>query len=571
MRRELSVPSGLRLIAAVLLLLVIIMPVLSAENLTNGIPGPTVTTLTESPVITSQPATPGVTVSPGPENTTTPALPPPVLALDEPEIDDLTATIYGTATPGYVNATIDSIRWEWGDNESPEYHEFPYSHVYASPGTYLLSVTATQSDGQNVTETAVVTVTHVPVTETPPVTANATIPLIPAGPGIPVSAPVLTLLEPVIDGMNVTVNGNLNPGSPGEAIVSVSINWDDGNVSTSADLPATHQYSAPGVYTITITGNQSNGQSTTKGITLDLKPVTPGPTGTPMPPLPSNNPPVLFIVIVTAAGVVIIGAIARRFFRWRGGLAPLPDIPKALSIQEEIYYQAKERGDMVTAAASATICAQMFRSLAEKVPEKRKFYLGIAEVWEKNAREAGRMAGTEHYPLKAGAKPPNLPSMEELGRICSGTDVSPEVLDSVLRVAVEIAREGREGQAVGTSFVIGDTGSVLEHSRQSVLNPFHGHQEKERQITDTGIRGHIKEFAQLDGAFVITGNGIVEAAGRLITVDTSRVSIPGGLGSRHISVAGITLVTRSIGIVVSQSGGQITVFRDGKIVSTIIS
>jgi len=117
--------------------------------------------------------------------------------------------------------------------------------------------------------------------------------------------------------------------------------------------------------------------------------------------------------------------------------------------------------------------------------------------------------------------------------------------------------------------VIGDTEAVIRHSRQFILNPFHGHDEKSRNITNAGIRGNIKEFAQLDGAFIVTGKGIVEAAGRNLTADMSRVKIPEGLGSRHSSVAGITMVTRSIGVVVSQSGGQITLFRNGTIVYTI--
>jgi DNA integrity scanning protein DisA with diadenylate cyclase activity len=145
------------------------------------------------------------------------------------------------------------------------------------------------------------------------------------------------------------------------------------------------------------------------------------------------------------------------------------------------------------------------------------------------------------------------------------------VLDSVIRVAQEIAREGREGQAIGTAFVVGDTKNVLNYSKQFVLNPFYGHQEAERQITDAGIQGTIKEFAQLDGAFLISGTGVVEAAGRCITVDLSTVDLPGGMGSRHLSIAAITRVTASIGIVVSQSGGQISLFRDGKIVYTIRS
>ena len=175
------------------------------------------------------------------------------------------------------------------------------------------------------------------------------------------------------------------------------------------------------------------------------------------------------------------------------------------------------------------------------------------------------------FPGEGGPLPENLPSAEELTTICSGTGVAPEVLDSVIQVAGEIAREGREGQAIGTAFVVGDTKNVLNYSKQFVLNPFHGHQETERQITDAGIQGTIKEFAQLDGAFLITGTGVVEAAGRCITVDMSQVNLPGGMGSRHLSVAGITRVTTSIGVVVSQSGGQISIFRGGKIVYTIRS
>ena len=132
------------------------------------------------------------------------------------------------------------------------------------------------------------------------------------------------------------------------------------------------------------------------------------------------------------------------------------------------------------------------------------------------------------FPGRAGPLREDRPSPEELKTICSGTGVEPDVLDSVIRVAQEIAREGREGQAIGTAFVVGDTKNVLNYSKQFVLNPFHGHHETERQITDAGIQGTIKEFAQLDGAFLITGTGVVEAAGRCITVDLSQVNLPGG-------------------------------------------
>ncbi len=90
-----------------------------------------------------------------------------------------------------------------------------------------------------------------------------------------------------------------------------------------------------------------------------------------------------------------------------------------------------------------------------------------------------------------------------------------------------------------------------------------------RIITNPELKENIKALAQLDGAFVITGDGFVESVGRYITVDSSYVKLPPGMGTRHNSAAAITSVTKCVGIVVSQSGGGITVFRDGRIVKKI--
>ena len=149
------------------------------------------------------------------------------------------------------------------------------------------------------------------------------------------------------------------------------------------------------------------------------------------------------------------------------------------------------------------------------------------------------------------------------------TDVKDEVFDAVFHVCTEISIEGREGKPVGTTFLIGDTKNVLEKSRQIILNPFEGHKPELRVVTNPELTENIKALAQLDGAFVITGDGFVEAVGRYITVDTSNVSLPPGMGTRHNSVAAITQVTNAIGIVVSQSGGGITVFRHGQIVKKV--
>jgi PAS domain S-box-containing protein len=154
-------------------------------------------------------------------------------------------------------------------------------------------------------------------------------------------------------------------------------------------------------------------------------------------------------------------------------------------------------------------------------------------------------------------------------KVVADTDVRDEVFDTVFHICTEISIEGREGKSVGTTFLIGDTKNVLAKSRQIMLNAFEGHQPEQRMVTNPDLKENIKEFAQLDGAFVITGDGFIEASGRYITVDSSSVTLPKGMGTRHNSVAAITSVTQAVGIVVSQSGGGITIFKNGQILKKI--
>ena len=141
-----------------------------------------------------------------------------------------------------------------------------------------------------------------------------------------------------------------------------------------------------------------------------------------------------------------------------------------------------------------------------------------------------------------------------------------EVFKSVIRISIEIAREGREGKAIDTAFILGDSDAVLERSRQLILNPLEGHSSEQRLITNPDMKESVKELSLVDGAFVIRENGIVEAAGRYISIDTSNVSVPKGFGTRHVSIAAITQETDAIGIVVSESGGLVRVFAKGSVI-----
>jgi diadenylate cyclase len=154
-------------------------------------------------------------------------------------------------------------------------------------------------------------------------------------------------------------------------------------------------------------------------------------------------------------------------------------------------------------------------------------------------------------------------------KIIADTDIDEPVFSAVYSLSLEISKEGREGKPIGTTFLLGDAKNVLAKSTQLILNPFEGHPAASKMITNPEIRETVKELSPIDGAFVICGDGVVEAAGRYITIDTSRATIPRGLGTRHASVAGITQETKAIGIVVSQSGGRISIFKDGRIFRVI--
>jgi len=142
-------------------------------------------------------------------------------------------------------------------------------------------------------------------------------------------------------------------------------------------------------------------------------------------------------------------------------------------------------------------------------------------------------------------------------------DVKPEVLERVLAVATELAVEGREGRPVGCLFVVGDTTKVEEFTKPLVLNPFYGYKEEDRNILNPFMDETVKEFSSIDGAFVIRGDGVVEAAGSLVQATGNALTLPSGLGSRHAAAAAISVAANCISIAVSSSTGQVTLFRRG--------
>ncbi|HRY35610.1 MAG: DisA bacterial checkpoint controller nucleotide-binding protein [Deltaproteobacteria bacterium ADurb.Bin151] len=147
--------------------------------------------------------------------------------------------------------------------------------------------------------------------------------------------------------------------------------------------------------------------------------------------------------------------------------------------------------------------------------------------------------------------------------------VEPEVFNAVLNIACELAAQGRESRKVGTIFVLGDDEKVMQLSRQMIMNPFQGYPEDDRNILNPDLEETIKEYSSIDGAFVIRSNGVIITAGRHLSAALESKDFPSGLGSRHIAAAGITNLTKAVTIVVSQSTGDVTVFKNGRLFVTI--
>ncbi len=142
--------------------------------------------------------------------------------------------------------------------------------------------------------------------------------------------------------------------------------------------------------------------------------------------------------------------------------------------------------------------------------------------------------------------------------------VKPEVIERVIDIATELSVEGREGKPVGCIFVIGNVENLKPHLKQLILNPFYGYNPEDRNVLNPFMDETVKEYSLIDGAFIIDGSGILEAAGALIHTPDFKLQLPGGLGARHAAAYAISLMSDCISLVVSSSTGQITIFRKGQ-------
>ena len=164
---------------------------------------------------------------------------------------------------------------------------------------------------------------------------------------------------------------------------------------------------------------------------------------------------------------------------------------------------------------------------------------------------------------------------EHLDRLTSSelrmleTSVPLETLRTVVNLAIEIGRGGREGKPVGTLFVVGDAKKVLAESRPAGFDPVRGYSRTERNLMDPRVREGIKEIAQLDGAIIVEPDGTVAASCRILDSSASNITLSKGLGSRHWAAAATSRATKAIAVAVSETNGTVRIFQNGEVVLRI--
>ncbi|MCA9269959.1 MAG: DNA integrity scanning protein DisA nucleotide-binding domain protein [Planctomycetales bacterium] len=187
---------------------------------------------------------------------------------------------------------------------------------------------------------------------------------------------------------------------------------------------------------------------------------------------------------------------------------------------------------------------------------------GVVAVY--SGFEAGKMDSISYIRLDEHLRRLTVRDLRQLE-----TKVPLDTLKAVLDLAVEIGREGREGKPVGTMFVVGDSRRVVGYSKPTVWDPVKGYSRKERNLHESRNREAIKEIAQMDGAFIVSPDGTIESACRLISAPATSITLSKGLGTRHWAAASITKATNAIAIVVSESNGTVRLFQNGEVVLRI--
>ena len=218
---------------------------------------------------------------------------------------------------------------------------------------------------------------------------------------------------------------------------------------------------------------------------------------------------------------------------------------------------------VIVEIAEAPIYERLTQALLEAVADDI-LVPGAGVVAVYSGFEAGKMDSISFIRLNEHLRRLTVRDLRQLE-----TKVPLETLKAVLDLAVDIGREGREGKSVGTMFVVGDARKVLTFSQPTVWDPVKGYSRKERNIHERRNAEAIKEIAQMDGAFIVSADGTIESACRVINAPAANITLSKGLGTRHWAAAAITKNTNAIAITVSESNGTVRLFQNGEVMLRI--
>ena len=144
--------------------------------------------------------------------------------------------------------------------------------------------------------------------------------------------------------------------------------------------------------------------------------------------------------------------------------------------------------------------------------------------------------------------------------------IRPSVLEVAIHVACKIGQISRSGKSIGTIIMLGDSVEVRKGAKQLIPNPFQGHADADRRLTNCGTQNTLVELSKLDGAFVLRGDGFIQTAGTFLATFDVEVKIPPGFGARHLAAAAVAKRTAATAIVVSATDGHVRAFSGGTMV-----
>jgi len=157
---------------------------------------------------------------------------------------DHQTVIFDASSSTTTNASIVSYRWSFGDGDTAS--GITAQHAYDDPGTFIATLTITDSVGR----------------------VNAASQSVTVGAGTPPGAAIVVSPSAPVVSQQVNFNGSTSRPAPGRTIRSYT--WDFGDGTSGSGAQVQHAYAAAGDYTVVLTVTDDAGRiaTATTGVTV---------------------------------------------------------------------------------------------------------------------------------------------------------------------------------------------------------------------------------------------------------------------------------------------------------------